>query len=261
MIRFSLLSLCLILTGITASADEFPPGIRSARLLPGWTDNDGNRISAFELQLEPGWKTYWRKPGDSGLPPEFDWQESTNLAAIALHWPAPEAIVSGDETTLGYHDLLVLPFTARPKDPASPVELAAAVEFGVCEKICVPAYLELQAPAPGETPTPEITHALEKMPRPSSVRPVCTTRNIDDGTQLSVLLPTAQIELAAMELQGRPDVWVSSAQLEPEAEGTRATADFVPPSGKPFDLDPSHLLITVISPDGATEIQGCTLQD
>ena len=261
MIRFSLLSLCLVLMGMTAFADEFPPGIRSAQLLPGWTDDDGNRISAFELQLEPGWKTYWRKPGDSGLPPAFDWRASTNLAEITLHWPAPEAIISGDETTLGYHDLLVLPFTARPKDPARPVELAATVEFGVCEKICVPAYLELQAPAPGETATPEITLALEKMPRPSPVKPVCTIRDIEDGTQLSVLLPTAPVELAAMELQGQPEVWVSSAQLEPEAKGIRATADFVPPSGKPFDLDPSRVLITVLSPEGATEIQGCTLQD
>lgn len=261
MTRFFLLSLCLVLTGVTAFADELPPGIRSARLLPGWTDGDGNRISAFELQLEPGWKTYWRKPGDSGLPPEFDWQASTNLAEITLHWPAPEAIVSGDETTLGYHDLLVLPFTAEPADPTRPVELAAAVEFGVCEKICVPAYLELRAPAPGETATPEITLALEKMPRPSAVRPDCTARDIEDGVQLSVLLPMASVELAAMEMQGQPDVWVSSAQLEPKDQGTRATADFVPPSGKPFNLDPSRVLMTILSPDGATEIQGCTLQD
>lgn len=259
-IRTTLISLCVAFLVLPAAAQQLPPGVQSARLLPGWTDADGNRISALELRLEPGWKTYWRNPGDSGLPPSFDWQESDNLAKVRFHWPAPEAIRSGDELTLGYHDLLVLPFTAEPTDPARPIDLAASIDLGVCEKICVPAHFELQAPAAGENPDPQIETALARAPEPLSVQPSCTRQDIADGIQLSVLLPRQKIDVAAMELEDRPDIWVSTATLEPAGNDTRATADFVPPSGEAFDLDVSGLRITLIGEDGTVEMRGCDLQ-
>ncbi|RNF36399.1 hypothetical protein A7A09_001140 [Paracoccus methylarcula] len=255
-----MISLCAIFAALPAAAQQLPPGVESARLLPGWTDADGNRISALELRLEPGWKTYWRNPGDSGLPPSFEWQESDNLAKISFHWPAPEAIRSGDELTLGYHNLLVLPFTAEPVDPAHPVELAASIDLGVCEKICVPAHLDLQAPAAAVDPDPEIEAALARVPEPLSLRPSCTRRDISDGIQLDVLLPRQDIDVAAMELEDHPEIWVSTATLDPEGTGTRATADFVPPSGKAFDLDVTDLRITLIGADGTVEMRGCDLQ-
>ncbi|RMC36127.1 hypothetical protein C9E81_05335 [Paracoccus alkanivorans] len=260
MIRTMSLTLCTALTVLPAAAEQLPPGVVSARLLPGWTDGDGNRVSALELRLEPGWKTYWRNPGDSGLPPSFDWRESENLAEVAFHWPAPEAIRSGGELTLGYHDLLVLPFTAKPADPGRPVELAAGIDLGVCEKICVPAHFDLQAPAAGERPDPVIETALSRMPEPLPATPACTRREIEDGIQLSVLLPRQEVDVAAMELDGHPDIWVSTATLEAEGQDIRATADFVPPSGEPFDLDVDNLRITLIGTDGAVEMRGCDLQ-
>lgn len=259
-IRSTLLSLCAAIAVLPASARELPPGIQSAQLLAGWTDADGSRISALELRLEPGWKTYWRNPGDSGLPPSFDWQQSDNLSKVSFHWPAPEAIRSGGDLTLGYHDLLVLPFTAEATDPAQPIDLVASVDLGVCEKICVPAHFELRAPAAGENPDPQIETALSRAPELLSIRPACTRQHIADGTQLSVVLPQQEIDVAAMELEERPEIWVSTATLETEGNDTRATADFVPPSGEPFDLDVSSLRITLITNDGTVEMRGCDLQ-
>lgn len=256
----TLLSLCTAIAVFPAAAQELPPGIQSAKLLAGWTDADGNRISALELRLEAGWKTYWRNPGDSGLPPSFDWQESDNLSKIDFHWPAPEAIRSDDELTLGYHDLLVLPFTAEATDPTQPIDLVATIDLGVCEKICVPAHFELHAPAAGNSPDPQIETALARAPEPLSIRPACTRQHIADGTQLSVVLPQQDIDVAAMELEDRPDIWISTATLEPAGDNTRATADFVPPSGEPFDLDVSSLRITLIAKDGTVEMRGCDLQ-
>lgn len=253
-------ALALILAALPAMGQDLPPGLQSARLLPGWIDAEGNRISALELRLEPGWKTYWRSPGDSGLPPSFDWEGSDNLADVTFHWPAPEAIWSGDELTLGYHDLLVLPFTVRPIDPARPVTLDTAVDFGLCEKICVPAHIALQAPAPEDAPSPLIEQALAQVPSRLSVSPACQMRDIDDGVQLSVQLPGQEAEVAAMELVDRPEVWVSAASLEPAGNEIRATADFVPPSGAPFDLDTTQVRITLIGPNGAVEMLGCDPQ-
>lgn len=269
--RAVILALCLPALALPAAAElpaaaaALPPGLQSARLLPGWTDAEGNRIAALELRLEPGWKTYWRQPGDSGLPPEFDWMGSDNLAGVTLHWPAPEVIRSGDDLTLGYHDRLILPFTARAATPGQPVRLSAEVDLGLCERICVPAHLSLEAPEAGAEPDPAIAAALARVPAPVALRPTCLVSAIDDGMRLSVLLPkraeaAGDQVVAAMELSGQPDVWVSQPLLAAEAEGLRATSDFVGPSGAPFDLDPQAVRITQIGPEGATEMQGCDPQ-
>lgn len=255
---YAILSLALMVAPL--AAEPLPPGLQSARLLPGWRDDDGNRIAALELRLQPGWKTYWRSPGDSGLPPRFDWQGSDNLADVTFHWPTPEAIRSGGDLTLGYHDTLVLPFTARPLDPDQPITLDAAVDFGLCENICVPAHVTLLAPEPQAAPDPIIEAALERAPRVLSNQPTCTLSEIADGMQLSVTLPPSTPGVVAMEVSGHPDIWVSSAEIARRGTELLATSDFVAPSAAPFDLDPSAVVITLIGPDGGTEIRGCDPQ-
>ncbi|WP_436784953.1 protein-disulfide reductase DsbD domain-containing protein, partial [Streptomyces sp. URMC 126] len=67
------------------------------------------------------WKTYWRSPGDSGVPPQFDWSGAANVAQATPLWPRPEVIESGGERTLGYHDRLVLPIALTPAAPGQPM--------------------------------------------------------------------------------------------------------------------------------------------
>ena len=57
-------------------------------ILQGWVLPDGNRMAAIRMTVEPGWKTYWRAPGDMGIPHSFDWSGSRNLSAVAVEWPA-----------------------------------------------------------------------------------------------------------------------------------------------------------------------------
>ena len=63
--------------------------VLSAQLRPGWQMENGGHMAAVELQLAPGWKTYWRSPGDAGIPPTFDWSGSDNVRSVRIHWPAP----------------------------------------------------------------------------------------------------------------------------------------------------------------------------
>ena len=81
-------------------------------------DTAGARHRAgVEIRLERGWKTYWRYPGDAGVPPRFDWTGSENLASAAIRWPAPRLIV--DETgmkSIGYHDDVIFPVAIVPID-------------------------------------------------------------------------------------------------------------------------------------------------
>ncbi|MGR3398073.1 MAG: protein-disulfide reductase DsbD domain-containing protein [Paracoccus sp. (in: a-proteobacteria)] len=241
----------------TAPGDDLPPGLRSARLLPGWMDDAGNRLAALELELEPGWKTYWRSPGDTGLPPQFDWQESGNLAGVTLHWPAPQPIRSGDTLEMGYHDRLVLPVTARPLVAGEPVDLRVQVELGLCHDICVPGHLDLTAADAGTAPDAVIADAMAAEPQRLKLRPGCDVTRIDDGLRLAVDLPRPEADLAAVELVGRPEIWVSGAEILPRDDGHQAVVEMVGPTGRPFDLDPDNIRLTLVTPGGAFETLGC----
>ncbi|MDN5567598.1 MAG: hypothetical protein L0G27_02405 [Paracoccus sp. (in: a-proteobacteria)] len=243
---------------------SLPPGLTSARLLPGWTDAQGDRVMALELQLEPGWKTYWRTPGDTGLPPHFEWTGSRNLSHVTFHWPAPQAIMSGDQLEMGYHDRLILPFTAHAGDRSKPVEVAAQVEIGLCESICVPANLDLTATQAGPDLDPVIQTALQAEPKLLAGHPPCRLTRLDDGLRLSVALPDTTISLAAIELTDQPGIWVSSADLVDEGDGLRAVVEMVGPTGKPFEIDTDALRTTLVSgqekTSTAVEMLGCDLQ-
>lgn len=245
---------CLVLSALPLAAQP-APGLADARILPGWTLSDGSRMAAIEFQLEPGWKTYWRNPGDSGLPPVFDWSGSSNLGQITLHWPAPEAISSGGDMTLGYRDRLVLPFTARPAYPARPVGLAVDVDFGLCQEICVPGRVSLRAAAAGDAPDPAILEAMDRVPRPDPLRPVCEIRPIADGMRVTATLPDP-VALAAIELPGS-DVWVSATQIDSGPDRTVISADLIPPDAAPFDLPRDRLVFTALGENGAVEMRGC----
>ena len=243
----------ILIAALPAAAQDLPQGLQSARLMPGWMTEDGQRTAALELVLEPGWKTYWRSPGDAGLPPEFDWKGS-NIGAVTFHWPAPEVIVSGGVRTLGYHDRLVLPFTVEPEHDGEPIGISADVTFGLCENICIPASLELFAPSAGAMPDPEIQAAIDAAPALSDRTPACEIGEIEDGMSVTLSTPEPGAELA-VEYGGAPDIWVSAPEFN--AERSEVTVDLVAPSGKPFPVDPDAIVMTVLGQDGATEFRGC----
>ncbi len=247
----------LLLAATPAMAQDLPPGMVLAELLPGWVAPDGTRMTALHVELEPGWKTYWRSPGDAGIPPVFDWQGSANMAGAELLWPRPEIIESGGERTLGYHDSLVLPIRITPSQPGQPVEVRAVVDLGVCLDICVPVQVTLEAGPPAPAPDPRIEAALARQPAPSDLQPECRITRIEDGMQVSLRLPETDRPAGdeiAVELRV-PDVWVSEPWQD-KADG-RIKADFVDLSGKPFALDPDDLRVTLIGGEDAVEFDGC----
>ena len=109
----------------------------------------------LQITLAPGWKTYWRSPGDAGLPVTLDWTGSTNLATAQLSWPVPHRFSLFGLDTFGYEDEVVLPIAAKPADPAQPIGLRLKVDYLVCEKVCIPhaAHLALDLPAGTASPT------------------------------------------------------------------------------------------------------------
>lgn len=248
----------LALCPMLSTAAELPPGLVEAELLPAHTTDDGAWMTALRLKLAPEWKTYWRSPGDSGVPPQFDWSGTTNLGGATIHWPSPEVIDSAGDRTLGYHETLVLPIELTPASAGKAVGGSVQVELGLCLNVCVPAHLTLALPPAGGDPDPRIDAALAQVPRTIEAALSCTLTEIADGVRLAASVEGEMDEgtAAALELAS-PEVWVSAPELTADAGRVTATADFVPPSGKPFPLNPSEVRLTLIGPDGAVDYQGC----
>jgi DsbC/DsbD-like thiol-disulfide interchange protein len=109
------------------------------RLIAGNPAADAPVRAGVELTLAPGWKTYWRYPGDSGVPPRFDFANSENVKSLEIAWPAPHRLTDDGGTSIGYKNGVIFPLHIVPQDPAKPVVLRLKLDYAVCEKLCVPA--------------------------------------------------------------------------------------------------------------------------
>jgi len=111
----------------------------------------------LQFQMRPGWKIYWRSPGDAGFPPRPNWTGSKNVASVQVDWPTPVRFSVTGLETLGYEDEVVLPLHLEPFEPGKPVSIRAQVPYLTCEEICVPyeASLALDLPVGPATNSPE----------------------------------------------------------------------------------------------------------
>lgn len=126
------------LLAVPALADEHDKPHAVVDILPGWRTDAGTHIAALRVTLDEGWKTYWRAPGEAGLPPMFDWSGSANIAAVTAHWPVPEVFLSSGIKTLGFHHELVLPLEIELVDQNAEVALSGDLKMGICDNICMP---------------------------------------------------------------------------------------------------------------------------
>ena len=256
----------LLLAALTATPAlaQSQDDLLDAALLPGWQMQNGNRMAALHLTLAPHWKTYWRVPGEAGIPPEFNWSGSQNLRGVTLHWPSPEVITLNGMQSIGYHDELVLPLEITPKDPSQPVTLRLQMRLGICEDICLPADLTLSASLTGAgAPTPAIAQALTRQPLAAAEAGVskvsCTVDPIEDGlrVQAHMVMPRqGRPETVVFEVTD-PSVWVAEAEESRTGSVLTGAADFVPYAAGPFLLNRSAVTITVIGQGRSVEIKGC----
>lgn len=156
----------LIADATQTAASEWVEGHNSrARLIGG-----GAGMVGVELQLPEGWKTYWRSPGEAGgVPPSFDWSKSANLASAKVLYPAPKRFTDRSGDTVGYKGTIVFPVRLEAKDPAQPIDLNLAFDYGVCKQICIPAQAELSlsvAPDAGQAMSEEMVEAMTRLPSP-----------------------------------------------------------------------------------------------
>ncbi|MCB1506130.1 MAG: hypothetical protein KDJ47_14225 [Hyphomicrobiaceae bacterium] len=206
------------------------------RLLAGHataSDADGalsrkSLVAGLEMQLSPGWKTYWRTPGDAGgVPPEFDWSGSGNLKEARVHYPAPRRMTDSTGNTIGYKENVLFPIFVEPQDAGKPVTLKLRLAFGICHDICVPSETsyEITLPALGETPhAPAIASALSRVPLRDNGSANKLPRLLKVESTLDGPHPKVSLQVAFPNGQAGADVFVEGPPGEfvplPSAKGT-----------------------------------------
>lgn len=135
---------------------------------------DGLMNGGIEILLEPEWYTYWRNPGEAGVPPIFDFSRSENVASVEVRYPAPERYDDGASVSLIYRNEVVFPLSVAPVDAEKPVTLRLDARFGVCSEVCIPTSASSEVTtAPGRDIDPlslarlgEFARRIPKAPEP-----------------------------------------------------------------------------------------------
>ncbi|MCG6859574.1 MAG: hypothetical protein LJE67_16060 [Salaquimonas sp.] len=138
--------LCIAVPAQAANTSWEEIGGGKARLLAS-LDPSTNAVSGVvEFVLDDGWKTYWREPGASGIPPQFDFSGSKHFAAGEIAFPVPEHVVLPDSEFVGYHGRVLFAFDGTITDMTPGGVIHVNMFAGVCEEICIPATAEFEIP-------------------------------------------------------------------------------------------------------------------
>ncbi|MGY3436505.1 MULTISPECIES: protein-disulfide reductase DsbD family protein [unclassified Marinovum] len=150
----ALLCLSLPITAGAATSETYAANALTARLVTaedGVAPEAGTLSAGLVLTLEDGWKTYWRSPGEVGLPPELDWSEAENVAKTELLFPAPTRFTAFDIENFGYGKAVTFPIQITLAEPGAATTLRTEVRLLVCKDVCIPEDFTLTLPLPAGT--------------------------------------------------------------------------------------------------------------
>ncbi|SMR83356.1 Thiol-disulfide interchange protein, contains DsbC and DsbD domains [Aliiroseovarius halocynthiae] len=258
----SLVSPAISQSGAPISAED----IAQIDILPGWRDASGKHMAALRVRLADGWKTYWRSPGDAGIPPRLDWRGSGNLQGVTFHWPVPEVFDTAGMQTIGYTHDLILPISLTPQQAGKPITLKGKVNLGVCKDVCMPmdARVSVTLPAQAGGETRQIKRALRDRPDTASEaglrKAICQIEPTKDGLRLTAQIDMPRVgrgEVVVVETSD-PSLWVNTLSTARSGKVLTTVAELVPTSGKPFLLNRSDVRLTVLAAGRGVDIRGCT---
>ena len=237
-----------------------------ADVLEGWRAPDGRHIAAVRFQLKDGWKTYWRSPGDGGIPPRFTWSGSRNLRALDVVWPTPEVFNQDGMTSLGYEQEVVVPVIIEPRRAGKDIVLKGQLEIGVCKDICVPETLSVSARLPGDgrKVDPSISVALTDQPYAADEAGVeqvtCKVAPTKDGMKVDarIKMPSSGGREFSVIETDNPMLWVTEATTRRSGNTLHVSSEVIHVESQAFLLNRSGLRITVLGGKYAVDIQGCS---
>ncbi len=246
-----------------ADASAWSQGLHArARLIAGPAEGGEAWHAGIEIALDPGFKTYWRTPGSSGVPPVFDFSRSRNLKQAKVLFPAPIAFFDGAGDAIGYKDKVILPVSVTPQDASLPVDLVLKMDYAVCEKLCIPvqanAALTLGAEPMTQPTAAELARFEAQVPRraPAGAAGIPAVLGIErkGDAAFAVSVRTGAATAAQLFAEG-PAGWYYETHAGAPAAGSQTfTLSLVE---KPADAaaDGARVLLTVVTAGGAVETE------
>ncbi|WP_425038060.1 protein-disulfide reductase DsbD domain-containing protein [Primorskyibacter sp. S187A] len=238
-----------------------------AEVLPGWRDADGTHMAALRITLAPGWKTFWRAPGDAGIPPRFRTEGSENLSTMRPIWPTPHVFNVSGMRTVGYQRELILPLEITPEADGDTVSLAGTIDMGICSDVCVPASLTFEATLPPDGASDaRIVAAILDTPYSASEAGVAQVDCFMGPVQYGMGL---RAEITLPQMAGReevvveasdPYIWVAEPRSWWEGDVLIAETELSHTERQGFTVTQDDLRITVIADGEAVDIQGCATE-
>ena len=207
--------------------------------------------AGLEIALAPGAITYWRDPGEAGVPPSFDFSGSENLARADVEFPAPQRIAEPDgSVAFGYRAGVILPISVTPTDSGKPVRLVAKVDYAVCEKVCLPARAnaEVLLGPVGESPfAADLAKARATVPAKVSAETLGAAVTVTGAKSWRLCFSQAPRDLFVEPPEG---FWIQPT-AEPDRKCFRLAQQQAPEGGK----SPIALRLTVETDAGAMETE------
>lgn len=237
-----------VLAGASAW-QEISPGVK-ARLISSDSISGGVTLAGLELDMPITTNTYWRIPGESGIPTAFDFSGSTGLADPVVHWPFPEIAVTAGYRDYIYRGSVVFPIAIRTKGDGT---LKAAVTLGICSEVCVPAQVSLSLPLrngkadPAQSIRLDQAEAVTPIDWDRSGEPVTSVAATPDGLVLRGL--DASIDPGSLIADvGDPELIFETPQKSPD--GSLWTLKLLGGAGA-NKLEGRIVQLTFMTPDGA----------
>lgn len=239
------LALGVAAAGEVADASRWHGDARGAMRLiagaPAGTSDAPVLRAGIEIRLGPGWKTYWRHPGDSGIPPTFDFTGSENVRTVAVLWPAPQRLPYDGGVSIGYKDTVILPLHILPLDPKGPAVLRVRLEYGVCEALCMLAEAKAELALSGGPTSQDaaLAAAEARVPKPAELGDIGTLAIRAVRRENAAPPPRVVVDVAAP----------AAVDVDLFAEGPSAA--WALPVPAPADSAPAGLRRFVFDLDGA----------
>jgi DsbC/DsbD-like thiol-disulfide interchange protein len=194
----------------------------SMRLIAGSSHKENILRSGIEIKLAPHFKTYWRTPGDSGVAPVISFEGSQNLKSAEVLFPAPSIFREKSGTTIGYKHHVIWPLHIIAQDATKPVLLNVKLDYGICEKICIPAsgiaQISLSNLKNSEYGA-QIMEAEDKVPQKQALgegKDISITKitpPIIENTRSTFIVDVTGSQFLEILPEAKPDSWYLEAQV------------------------------------------------
>jgi thiol:disulfide interchange protein DsbD len=198
--------------------------------------------AGFDLTMAPGWHTYWKNSGDSGIPTQIKWSLPAGVTAGEIEWPLPKKLPPAEVTTYAYEGetMLLVPLTLASNMNPGSIRLSAQVSWLECQDQCVPGATNISATLTvGEAnqPTPEaalIESWRKKVPQSSQ-----------DWTVTAMWEKPANDDTRPLLIQGR--------YIGPPEQGAAGIAEFFPDANDNYEIQSATVKVPDANSDFSLE--------